>query len=133
MRLRMHSGVTPRTRDRSPPIQLSFSKQVICADAELFGKRSAVGIQHILFRPGEELGCPFGSGFVGPTRPEPTPGYVVVIEIFRGPPIGEADLKTSGQRDGFVPDNANPGGHDALLCGPVTLERQWVFLWALSA
>jgi hypothetical protein len=113
----MLSGVTPRTRGSSPPIQPSFSKRVICADAELFGKAR--------YRQLESSTSCSGGGLVNQIGSEPPTEYVVEMEIRRRPTVRENHLKAPAQRDGFVPDDTNPGGHGTLLRGPVTLERQW--------
>jgi len=78
-------------------------------------------IQNVLFRPCEELGCPLCGGSISQIGAEPPIGNVIKVEKLGGSPIREDDLKASGQRDGFVPNNANPGGHPCA-CGGLTLR-----------
>jgi hypothetical protein len=71
-------------------------------------------IQNILLRPGKKLGCPQGGGFIGPIRTQPPTRHVIPMKVLRRPPIREGDFKAPAQRDGFMLDDADAGGHDTI-------------------
>jgi hypothetical protein len=72
-------------------------------------------IQNILFHPRKELGCPPCGGSINQIRPKPPSRYVFKIEVLRGPPIRERDFKAPAEGDGFMLDDSDACGHDAMI------------------
>jgi hypothetical protein len=68
-----------------------------------------------LFRARKKLGRPPCGGSIDKMRTQPPSRYAFKMEVLRGPPIRERDFKAPAQRDSFMLDDSDAGGHDAMI------------------